>query len=472
MPKVTITEEEKQYIQGLVRRARAAMFAIKDYDQAQVDKLCQAIGWATANEKTFMRLTLMGFEETQIGDPEGGPIRRFRIMGMLRDALRAKSVGIIEEIPEKGIVKYGKPAGVIAGILPVTNPFVTMVFLAINAIKCKDAVVYSPHPKSKKTAMEVARVMSAALKKLGAPEDLLLCIENPTIPQYEELMANCDLTIATGGQNMVRRAYSSGKPAYSSGAGNATIIIDETAAQNIEEAAMNTRISKTNNNGSGCSCDGNCIVEASVYDRFLEQLIKEGGYLVNEEEKKKLQAVMWDDKGHRTMETVARAAVKMAQIAGFTIPEDRKFIIVKEDKIGKEYPFCSEKVTTVLAIFKYSGGFENALKMVEQILEVGGKGHSTGIYSFDEAHIHQLAMMAPVSRMMIRQPQIRGNGGNFNNGMPFTASISCGTWGGSTASENITTKHFMNTTWVSRVIPEDRPTEAEMFGEFLNTETF
>lgn len=217
MPKATITEEEKQYIQGLVRKARAAMLEIKDYDQAAVDKLCQAMGWATANEQTFMRLTMMGFEETQIGDPEGGPARRWRLMGMLRDALRAKSVGVIEEIPEKGIVKYGKPAGVIAGILPVTNPFNTMAFLAFNAIKCKDAVVYSPHPKSKNTAIEIVRVMRAALKKQGAPEDLLLCIENPTIPQYEELMANCDLTIATGGQNMVRRAYSSGKPAYSSG---------------------------------------------------------------------------------------------------------------------------------------------------------------------------------------------------------------------------------------------------------------
>lgn len=249
------------------------------------------------------------------------------------------------------------------------------------------------------------------------------------------------------------------------------MILDETAAQNIEEAAMNTRISKTQNNGSGCSCDGNCIVHESVYDRFLEQLIKEGGYLANEEEKKKLDVVMWDEKGHRTMETVARAAVKMAQIAGFTIPADRKFIIVKQEQIGKEHHFCSEKVAPVLAIFKYSGAFENALKIDGQLLDIAGKGHSTGIYSFDENHIHQLAMFAPVSRIMIRQPQIRGNGGNFNNGMPFTASISCGTWGGSVASENITTKHFMNTTWVSRVIPEDRPTEQELFGEFLNGET-
>lgn len=148
----------------------------------------------------------------------------------------------------------------------------------------------------------------------------------------------------------------------------------------------------------------------------------------------------------------------------------RRFIIVKEDKIGKEHRFCGEKVTTVLAIFKNSGGFENALRMVQQIDEVGGKGHSTGIYSFDEDHIHRLAMMAPVSRIIIRQPQIRGNGANFNDGMPFTASISCGTWGGNTASKNITTKHFINATWVSRIIPEDRPSEQEMFGKFLNSD--
>jgi sulfoacetaldehyde dehydrogenase len=465
-----ITDEEKSHAQELLCKARAAMKTVEHYDQNRVDELCRAVSWATANEPTFVALTKMGVEESNMGSAEGGPARRFKIVGILRDALRQKSVGVIEELPEKGIVKYAKPAGVIAGLLPVTNPVVTMVAMAINAIKCRDAVIFSPHPASKRTAIETTRILRAALKKQGAPEDCIQCIEKPSIPLAQELMSICDLTVATGGSAMVKSAYSSGKPAYGVGAGNATMVIDETA--DIAEAAMNTRISKTHNNGSGCSCDGNLLVEATIYEKFLEQLQKEGGYLASDEEKKKLKAVMWDAEGHRTLDTVARAASKIAEIAGFSIPSGKTFIIVKEDKIGKEHVFSGEKLSPVLSIFKYSGGFGNVLKMVEQIYEVGGKGHSCGIYSFNDEHINRLALMAPVSRIMVRQPQVRGNAGSFTNGMPMTASLGCGTWGGNITSENIGVKHYMNTTWVSKPIPEDKPSEQEIFGQFYNSEIF
>jgi sulfoacetaldehyde dehydrogenase len=227
-------------------------------------------------------------------------------------------------------------------------------------------------------------------------------------------------------------------------------------------------MSKTSDFGSGCSADGNLIVEATIYDRFLEQLIKEGGHLASETEKKKLQAVMWDNEGHRTSDTIAISAQRIAERAGFSIPQDRKFIIVREENIGKDYPFSSEKLSVVLAIFKYQS-FDTALKMVDQIYEVGGKGHSCGIYSFDDNHIHQLGLRAPVSRIMVRQPQSKANAGAFNNGMPMTSSLGCGTWGGNSTSENINLKHYMNVTWVSRPIPEDRPSEAELFGEFFGT---
>src|SRR5678815_1638667 len=305
-----ITAEERAATHDLLGRARAAMAAITDHDQATVDRLCRAVAWATANEQTFGRLTRMSVDESGMGSAEGVPARRWKILGILRDALRTKSVGIIEEIPNKGIVKYAKPVGVIAGLLPVTNPLVTMVNMAINAIKCKDAVIFSPHPLSRKTALEITRVLRLALKRQGAPEDVILCLPKPSIPLAQELMSSCDLTIATGGAAMVRAAYGSGKPAYGVGAGNATIIIDETA--NIEEAAANTRISKTHNHGSGCSCDGNALVEASIYDRFVGQLEKEGGYVATPEDKKKLQAVMWDGSARRTMETIARPAAKIA----------------------------------------------------------------------------------------------------------------------------------------------------------------
>src|SRR5436309_2531464 len=247
--------------QNLLALARAAMKVAARYDQERVDRLCRAVAWATANEQTFGRLTRMSVDESGMGSAEGVPARRWKILGILRDALRTRTVGVIEEVPEKGIVKYAKPVGVIAGVLPVTNPLVTMVNMAINAIKCRDAVIFSPHPLSKNTALEIARVLRAALKKQGAPEDLVLSVSKPSIPLAQELMSICDLTVATGGAAMVRAAYGSGKPAYGVGAGNATMVIDETA--NVMEAAKNTRISKIHNNGSGCSCDGNLLVEDS-----------------------------------------------------------------------------------------------------------------------------------------------------------------------------------------------------------------
>jgi len=463
-----ITAEEKTYADELVRRARVALKQIECCDQARVDQLCRAIGWATANEKTFTRIAQMGVDESGLGDREGRVAKRFKIMGILRDLLRQKSVGLIEELPEKGIVKYGKPVGVVVSLIPTTNPELTPPGVGLFALKCRDVVIFAPHPRSKNTTFEMVRVMRETLKREDAPADVFQCVENPSIPLSQYLMSIGDLVQATGGKDMVKAAYSSGTPSLGVGAGNSTMVIDETA--DIEEAARNTRISKTSDYGSGCSADGNLVVEASIYDKFLAQLIKEGGYLATPEEKQRLLGILWDSEGHRTPDTVAISAQRIAARAGFEIPADRTFIIVQEDKIGKEHLFSSEKLCVVLAIFKYSG-FENALKMVEQIYEVGGKGHSCGIYSFNDDRIHQLALLAPVSRMMVRQPQSKANGGSFTNGMPMTSSLGCGSWGRNSTSENIHLKHYMNTTWVSRPIPEDAPSEQELFGEFYNTET-
>jgi sulfoacetaldehyde dehydrogenase len=463
-----ITDEEKKYVHELLERARAAQAVIADTDQETIDRAIQAVGWYTANEKTFTRLAQMGVDESGLGDREGRPNKRFKIMGILRDALRQKSMGIVEEIPEKGIVKYAKPVGVVAGLVPTTNPALTPPGMGIYALKAKNAVIFSPHPRAKQTTFETVKVMRAALKRIGLPEDLYLCSEKPSIPSAQELMAICDLTIATGGPAMAKAAHMSGKPAYAAGQGNSTMVIDETA--DIEEAARNTAISKMSDFGSGCSADGNLLVEASIYDAFLEQLQAEGGYLVSEEEKAKIQAVYWDAAGHRTMNTIACPAAQIAAIAGFSIPADKKFLIVREEKIGRQHLFSTEKLGTLLSIFKYSG-FDRALEMVRQIYAVQGKGHSCGIYSFDDDHIHRLALTAPVSRMMVRQPQSKANAGAFTNGMPMTSSMGCGVWAGNVTNENISLKHYLNYTWVSRPIAEDRPSEAQLFGEFYNTQT-
>jgi len=466
-PTRAIAPEEQAVAQTLLARAKAAMRAVETYDQAAVDRLCRAVAWAGGNEATAIKLAQMSVDESGMGSPE--PRRRAKVLGILRDALRQKSIGIIEEIPDKGIVKYAKPAGVIAALIPVTSPYITPIGIAIYAIKCKDAVIFSPHPGSRKTTNETVRVMRAVLGKVGAPEDLLQCIERPSIPLANELMRRCDLTMATGGPAMVKAAYSSGKPAYGVGAGNATMVIDDTA--DIVDAARNTRMSKTNDHGSGCSADGNVLVDASIYDAFLQQLQAEGGYLVTGPEKALLEKAYWDADGHRTAETIARPAPVVARRAGFTIPDDKTFLLVEEPYIGKEHLFSTEKLGTVLAVFRYEG-FDQALDKVRQIFETGGKGHSCGIYSHNDDHIHRLALVAPVSRIMVRQVQSSSNAGTFTNGMPMTSSMGCGVWGGNITNENISLKHYMNVTWVSRPIAEDRPSEQELFGEFYNSETF
>src|SRR5690348_14418840 len=353
-----ITDEQRQELDEVFARARNALAIIETYDQARVDRLCQAVAWAVANKKTFTRLVEMGIEESGLGDAVSRMGKRMKIRGVLRDALRQKSVGVIEELPEKGIVKYGKPAGIIACIVPTTNPDLTPAGNAIYAVKARDVVIFSPHPRSKKTTFETVRLMREALAREGAPADILQCLTKVNIPMSQALMARADLVLATGGQPMVRAAYSSGTPAYGVGAGNSTMIIDETA--DIEEAALNTRLSKTSDFGSGCSADGNLVIQESVFDSMLMQLQIEGGYLASEEEKQALAAVMWDDEGHRLPDTVAVAPQQLAAAAGFSIPEDRKFIVVRGDGIGSEHPFSREKLTTLLAVYKY-GEFDEAL---------------------------------------------------------------------------------------------------------------
>ena len=460
-----ISDDQRQELDDAFARARKALAIIETYDQARVDRLCQAVAWAVSNKRSFTRLVAMGIAESGLGDSETRMNKRMKIRGVLRDALRQRSVGVIEELPELGIVKYGKPAGIVACVVPTTNPDLTPAGNAIYAIKARDVVIFAPHPRSRKTSFETVRLMRDALEREAAPADILQCLTRVNIAMSQAVMARADLVIATGGQAMVHAAYSSGTPAYGVGAGNATMIIDETAS--VEEAALHTRLSKTSDFGSGCSADGNLLIEASLFDRMVAQLQREGGYLASETEKAALRKVMWDAENHRLPDTVAIAPQRLAAAAGFSIPADRKFIVVHGDGIGSDHPFSGEKLTTLLAVYKYEG-FDQALALMRSIYEVGGKGHSCGIHSFDRDHIHRLALAAPVSRIMVRQPQSRANAGAFNNGMPMTSSLGCGTWGGNIVSENVHLKHYMNTTWVSVPIKEDRPSDQELFGEFYD----
>jgi sulfoacetaldehyde dehydrogenase len=329
-------------------------------------------------------------------------------------------------------------------------------------------VIFSPHPRTAQTTWEMVEMMRAACRAVGAPEDLFQSIRHPSIPMTQHLMEECDLTLATGGKPMVKAAYSSGRPAYGVGAGNSSIVIDDTA--DIDIAAQNTRISKTSDFGSGCSADGNIIIQKSIYDQMVAALQAEGGYLCSAEEKVLLETAMWDEMGNRTFPTIACPPQQTADVAGFTVPADAKFLMVEnQGQIGPEHKFSKEKLTTVMALYHFET-FNDALDTVRAIYENGGKGHSCGIYSHNDANIDALARVAPVSRMMVRQPQSKANAGSWTNGMPMTSSLGCGIWGGNITNENVTMKHMMNYTWVARPIAEDRPSEQDLFGEFFGQE--
>jgi len=465
-----LLSEEKIKIDEMITRANKAVKILNDYTQEQLDKLCQAVAWQISNESTFKRLAQFGVDESGIGDREGRVGKRFKVHGILRDVLREKSRGAVEFLPEKGIIKYAKPVGVIASLVPMTNPALTPASTSVYSTKSGNAVIFTPHPRTKKTTVETVEVLRKACKNFGAPEDLFQVIEEPTIAKTNYLMEVCNLTLATGGPAMVKAAYSSGKPAYGVGAGNSTMVIDETA--DIDIAAANTRMSKISDFGSGCSADGNILIQKSIYKDMVKALEKEGGYLCNEKEKTLLEKAMWDDNDIRTFDTIACKPQQVSQKAGFEIPSSVKFLMVEnQGKIGKEHKFSKEKLTTLMSLYHFET-FNDALKMVVDIYQAAGKGHSCGIYSHNDENIDALAKVAPVSRMMVRQAQSKANAGSYTNGMPMTSSLGCGVWGGNITNENISLKHFLNYTWVSRPIKEDKPSEQELFGEYYNSEVY
>jgi sulfoacetaldehyde dehydrogenase len=474
-----LTPDQISEIEEAFARADAAQKQFETWNQEQIDRTIRSVAQMVSNSRAFHGLVELGIQESHFGDPISREAKRFKIRGILRDCLRQKSVGIVEEIPEKRLVKYAKPVGVIACVIPATNPDLTPAGNAIYAIKARNAIIFSPHPMTLKTSRKTIELMREGLRRVGAPEDLvqILGYKGKINRGFSEaLMTKCDLIIATGGQGVVRRAYMSGTPAYAVGAGNATMVWDETAAKDLHKAAFNTMRSKTSDFGSGCSADGNIVIHESIWDASLKELVEVGGYMLSETEQEAVRKVMWDDQRHRLPDTVALAPQAMTKAAGFEIPEDRRFLIASHgtgvyDSTTPAGVWCQEKLTTLLAVHKYTGEFQNAIDAVMAIHEVGGIGHSVGVFSFDDDHIHRLAMVARVGRMMIRQPQSKANAGSMNNGMPMTSSIGCGTWGGNATCENIHLHHYMNITWVSwEYDKKDWMTDEELFGEFYDPE--
>ena len=453
-----------EMVADLIARARKAQAQIEYYTQEQVDELCAQIAYDITREENVVRLGTLAFEESRMGTLDGKQTKlRKKVRGCWRDIMDKQTVGVIERDPEKGLVKMAKPVGVIGAIIPCTNPEMTPVVKALCAIKCRNAIVMSPHPRTNKTNYEVCEVMRGALRKHGAPEDLILTITDVSMEASQALMEQCDLVIATGGSGLVKSAYSSGTPAYGVGAGNAVVLIDDTC--DLDKAATNVRVSKIFDNATSCSSDNALVVQSNVYDAFLPKLVAEGGYLCTPEQVKALEQMMFPD-GKFNSKVAAQPAQKIAEMAGFSIPDDKTFIICEYEGFGlKEHPLSFEKLSVVVAVYKRDT-FDEMVKTVNDIHEVAGKGHSCAIQTTNDEHAMKLATYTHTSRVMVNQATSAANTGNWNNGMPFTSSLGCGTWGGNIASENITWKHYMNTTWISWPIPEKIPTDDELFGKY------
>ncbi len=453
----------EEMISKLITRARKAQEVIEFWPQEKVDEMVAAVGWQLYQQSHAEACAKLAIEETGMGVYDDKLLKhRKKTLGVLRDLHGVKTVGVIERDEAKGLVKISKPVGVIGALTPVTNASSTLAANGLPMLKTRNAVIFSPHPKAKATCQLTCDFMREGLHQVGAPEDLIINIEEPSIPLTQELMKQVDLVVATGGSAMVKSAYSSGTPAYGVGAGNAVVVVDETA--DLAEAAHKIYLGKVFDNATSCSAENSAVFQEQIFDKMVIHLIKEGGYLCNMEEKARLKEVMWPDGVHLSSKIVGQPASRIAALAGIQSDHEIKFLMVLGEAIGPEDMFSAEKLSPVLTLWKYKT-FEEATSYVARITRFSGYGHSCGIHSKNQDHIQELALRARVSRIMVNQVQTYGNSGNYDNGMPVALTLGCGTWGGNIVSENVHWKNFLNITWVSSPIPQSVPDETVIFGE-------
>ena len=459
------TPPEKEVIAGLVARARSAMAIFADADQARVDEAVTALAWSIYEPARARELAALAVEDTGLGNVESKITKNQRkTFGCLRDLSRVKSVGVIEEIPEKGLVKYAKPVGVVAAVTPSTNPAATPVNKAMFAVKGRNAVIIAPSPAGLQTTTRTVDYMRAELEKIGLPADLVQVLPPPVNKALtQELMYAADLVVVTGSQNNVRRAYSSGTPAIGVGAGNVPVVIDETA--DFKDAAEKICASKIFDNATSCSSENSVIILDSVYNQAIEALKQAGGYLCSAEEKEKVRARLWVD-GHLNRRVIAKDAAVLAEV--FDLGEgaaEAKFFMVEEGAVDPASKFADEKLSLVLTVYR-AKDMDAVVDQLDAVLDVCGKGHSVGIHTATPEHATRLAEEIDVVRVLVNQAHTFGNGGGFNNGLNFTLSMGGGTWAGNSITGNLNYSNFINITYLVNTIPEDKPSEEALFGAY------
>jgi acetaldehyde dehydrogenase (acetylating) len=448
-----------QEARDLLTRAREAQLSFKSYSQEKVDKIVKAM--ADAGFSAAEKLAAMAVEETGFGKAADKKLKNeFATRRVWESIKDLKTVGVINDDKEKRIIEIGEPMGVVAALIPSTNPTSTMMFKAIIALKGRNALVASPHPKSVNCTLEAARILTQAAEAAGAPSGLIQCMSTPTGEGTSELMKHklTAIILATGSSAMVKAAYSSGKPAYGVGPGNVPSFIERTA--NVKKAVADIIYGKSFDWGVLCSTESGVILDAPIKKLAIEEFKRRGAYVASPEEKERLSRLMFDPRGALNAEVVGKSPAFIAQKAGFDVPHDTSCIIAELPAVGKEYPLSCEKLSPVLSLFTVDGWLEGCHRCIE-MLEFGGIGHSMVIHSSDSEIILKFGLEKPAFRILVNTTSSLGAVGYTNELMP-SLTLGPGTWGGSIVSENVSAKHLIN---IKRLTFETHPVNPpEKFG--------
>jgi sulfoacetaldehyde dehydrogenase len=458
-------EAPEDVVAQVLARARAAYAAYENRDAERVDEAVTALAWSIYKPENARALAELAVEDTGLGTVESKVVKNTRkTFGTLRDLLRARTIGVIEDDPARGLVKWGKPVGIVAAVCPSTNPAATPVNKAMMALKGGNAVVIAPSPAGYETTRRTVELMRAELKKAGFPEDLVQILPAPVSKAATQaLMAGADLAVVTGSQDNVRRAMASGTVAIGVGAGNVPVIVDATA--DLDDAAAKITASKIFDNATSCSSENAVILLDEVYEDAIAALERQGGHRASAEEKRRIVDGLWVN-GKLNRRLIARDMAVLADGLGLSDgARAAKFVMVEDEHPGPDRPLADEKLSLVLTVYR-ARDFAHAKAIVRDVIEVKGKGHSCGIHTRDMDHARELAADTDVVRVLVNQAHTFGNGGAFDNAMPFTLSMGGGTWARNSISENLNYRHFINVTHLVTTIPEDKPSEADLFGPY------
>jgi sulfoacetaldehyde dehydrogenase len=454
--------EAREAVAALLARARAAQAAYERSSQETLDETALAVGWAIMRPQNNRALAETAVRDTGLGNVEDKVAKNHRkTLGLLRDLKSVRTTGVIAEYPERGVTEIARAVGVVAAITPSTNPGATPANQIINALKCGNAVILAPSPKGYSTCALLLEFIYEEFGKIGANRDLVQVLPAPVTKEAtHELMRQCDLVAATGSQANIRAAYSSGRPAIGVGQGNVVSIVD--ASADLADAAAKIARSKTFDNATSCSSENSVVICAPVYEAMLSEMVKQGGVLLNSGEKARLQEVMFPG-GKLSAATTAQSAERIAGLAGLS--HEAKFLMVEESGTGPAHPFSGEKLAPVLAVYK-ARDFDEAFDITRRIYDYQGKGHSVSLHARNDALALRLGLEMPVARVIVNQAHCIATGGSFDNGLVFSLSMGCGTWGGNSFSDNMHWRHFLNVTRIARVIPERVPAEDDIFGAY------